>query len=188
MAPCFCKWPLIFVNFIYILLREGPLAHFDGPSLHKSRVFPAVIGFDQIGRHQTKLLWAVTIWILIGLSKINPGPRVLCYYKLSIKLLHVDQAVQQMVNVKFSTRTWFWNSLQQQTAINGMCSPINGMCRLQSKFQNFNVKDNQNVDVRWTEWKTYGQQQFIVQIQKCFALWSKTLYFDVCFTLKFLYL
>ena len=43
MAPCFCKWPLIFVNFIYILLREGPLAHFDGPSLHKSRVFPVYV-------------------------------------------------------------------------------------------------------------------------------------------------
>ena len=33
MAPCFCKCPLIFVNFIYILLREGPLAHFDGPPI-----------------------------------------------------------------------------------------------------------------------------------------------------------
>ena len=43
MAPCFCKWPLIFVNFIYILLREGPLAHFDGPSHHKSRVFPVYV-------------------------------------------------------------------------------------------------------------------------------------------------
>ena len=31
---------LVFVNFIYILLRDGPLAHFEGPSLHKFRVFP----------------------------------------------------------------------------------------------------------------------------------------------------
>ena len=40
-------WPPVFANghlflsiFLYIFLREGPLAHFDGPSLHKSRVFP----------------------------------------------------------------------------------------------------------------------------------------------------
>ena len=74
MALCFCKWPLIFVNFIYILLREGPLAHLDGPSLHKSRVFPEVLMTPHICIDS----WAKSAqgWIQGG-AKIGPGGSLL---------------------------------------------------------------------------------------------------------------